>query len=164
MNLKKTLYRNLRKYGFLPKLEVKLNKQHRNINHKNLTYNINSEPGRTYEVSGAIYSPALKKTSPKAALISLIFFDKNGTALSIEDAQGFSKSKKIGYYKYLPVSSVKNKFNIFFTAPTHCVKIKLVIMKWEEKKSDIYLQPNTTLRIISSSFDNDKIAISNHFS
>jgi len=163
MNIKKLTFRYLRRFGILPKLEQRINKSARNIKEKHLSYTITKvEVGKTYLIKGALNSNS-ELEDKKGALIALNFLDKYGKKIEIDKSQGFGWSNKVGYYKYLITSPARNYFNIFFTAPKNCRKVKLVIRNWNEKDADIFLSPGTKLSILPKDIDLVTIGLINEF-
>ncbi|WP_051221746.1 glycosyltransferase family 4 protein [Neptunomonas japonica] len=125
---------------------LRLNTKQRDLSLKHLSFNIKRlQKGESYRIVGVVFVEGV--AIEKAAILSVSFFDKNGTFISMgEKSIGFKPSPKYGNYKYLQGSDGGEPYDIIIPVPDLSVQCKIKIISKSGIKS--FLKPGAYIEKI----------------
>jgi len=129
---------------------VRLNSTDRNLSTRKIVFNLarNSE-NESFIVSGKILTQDAE--SAKSAILAINLFDKDNKKITQgEFLPNFSNSTKYGRYRYLPGSSIGEKFHLLLPVPTETRTLKIEIYGKSESNA-ILLAGATVERVTVTS-------------
>lgn len=136
---RKKIFRFLRKHNFLPKLNVVLNQQVRNLSQKYVSVDLKIP--RKHKSILIHFSLKQKDFAYKNAVLVANFYDGRSQRISTDS---FSESKEIGSYLY--IEDLVNHISIHI--PEKATNVRIKIMEWNKSENNLFLLSGSKLEFL----------------